>query len=206
MKRIFSLILLVFFFLPYAFAAEVKQLNVNDPQPFLEEEAVMQVYFFKVRAQDSFLIVCGGETMLIDAGVQSSGALIAGYLKELGISRIDYAVNTHPHDDHIDGFVPLMEEIEIGTFFVCFPHDENKHMIAALKACEAHGIPVVDITAESEISFGGNTIRLFQDLETKDLNARSLVMHISFGDCTAVFTADITRDVHTRLAEEWANF
>lgn len=203
MKRILSLFLLMLLLIPSALAGEVRQIDPSEEQPFSEDEPLMKVYFFKVRAQDSFLIECGGETMLIDCGVYSSGPVVAEYLRYLGIEKIDYAVNTHPHDDHIDGFISLMEEIEIGKFMVCFPHDENSHMKNALAAAEKHGIEIVDIDQNSDISFGGNKIRLYQDNKTSDVNGRSLVMHVSFGECSAVFTADIGRAVHERLAEAW---
>jgi len=205
MKKLLSLFLLILLMIPAAYAGEVRQIPVSAEQPFAEDEALMKVYFFKVRAQDSFLIVCGGETMLIDAGVKSSGPVVAEYLRTLGIERIDYAVNTHPHDDHIDGFVPLMDEIEIGKFFVCFPHDENTHMINALAAAERHGIEVIDIDENTDLSFGGCTIRLYQDKQTDNVNGQSLVMHVSFGGCSAVFTADIGRAVHERLTAAWGD-
>lgn len=203
MKRILSLILLILIMVPTAFAGEIKPLSPGDAQPFSSEEALMKVYFFQVRAQDCTLIVAGGKTMMIDAGHLESGPYIADYLRDLGITRIDYAVNSHPHDDHINGFISLMDEIEIGAMYVCFPLDSTQEMINTVRAAEKHNIPVITYDANTALSFGGTKIRMYQDLKTTDINGNSMVMHVSFGSCSTVLTGDIGRPVHVRLAEEW---
>ena len=203
MKKIIAALLLLLLLIPSAFAGKIKYLQTATPQPFSEEEALMKIYFFEVRAQDCALVICGDETMLIDAGLYESGPVIAEYLRYLGIERINYAVNTHPHDDHIDGFVSLMDEITIDKLYVCFPLDANEHMEAAVKKAEECGVEVVSFNDQSDLSFGGNAIRLYQDKETDNMNHCSMVMHISYGECSALFTADIGRYVHERLAESW---
>lgn len=205
MKRLLLILLIFVLSLPCAYAAEVTRLNPGDAQPFGEDEELMQVYFFQVRAQDCTLIIAGGETMLVDAGHYESGPYIAKYLKDLGITRIDYAVNSHPHDDHIDGFVTLMDEIEIGALYVCFPLNCNNEMIKAVRAAKAHDIPVISFDQNTDLSFGGTQIFMYQDLQTVNENANSMVMHISFGDSSIVLTGDIGRAVHTRLAEAWGD-
>lgn len=203
MKRIISLILCLILLSSSAFAAEIKTLKPGDAQPFSDDESLMQVYFFQVRAQDCTLIVSGGETMLVDCGHYESGPYIAKYLKDLGITRIDYAVNSHPHDDHINGYISLMDEIEIGALYVCFPLSVNKEMVNTVNAAKKHDVPVVEYNANTPITFGETTIRMYQDLVTDNMNANSMVMHISFGDASIVLTGDIGRAVHTRLAEKW---
>ena len=203
MKKFFALLIALFILIPSALAGEIKPLVYGDEQPFSPDEEVMKVYFFQVRAQDATLIVAGGETMLVDAGHFESGPYIAQYLRDLGITRIDYAVNSHPHDDHINGFISLMDEIEIGAFYVCFPRYVNQEMINAISAAEKHNIPVVVYDENTDLSFGGNKIRLYQNLEINNMNANSMVMHVSFGECSTVLTGDINRTVHTRLAEDW---
>lgn len=208
MKRILPFILILLSVIFTAFAAEIKPLSPGDPQPFMPDEELMKVYFFQVRAQDCTLIVAGGETMLVDAGHYESGPYIADYLRDLSITRIDYAVNSHPHDDHINGYISLMDEIEIGALYVCFPLDITPEMKNTVNAAKAHDIPVIEYDENTDLSFGGVSIRLYQDLvlnlyNEKNINANSMVMHVSFGDCSTVLTGDISRDVHTRLAEEW---
>lgn len=86
-------------------------------EPFGEDVETMRVIVMGIGAKDSFLIQCGGENMLIDSGTYSAAAKVYERLVALGVDHLDYAVNTHPHDDHIDGFNYLYEKgVKIDKF------------------------------------------------------------------------------------------
>ena len=61
------------------------------------------------------MLESGGETMLIDAGNRGDADLIIQYLDHLGITRLDYVVFTHPHEDHIGSGSRLVNAFEVGT-------------------------------------------------------------------------------------------
>jgi len=201
-KFLLFFIVIMLSILPCAQAAEIIALEKDADLPFEEGESVMRISFLSIGAEDGILIECGGETMLIDCGIESSGKEAAALLQERGITHIDYAVNTHPHDDHIDGFIPLFEEISVGQFLVCFPLDFDEHMTAAVAAAEAHEIPVVLFTEDTDLSFGGNTITLYQNTTSQHINYRSMAMHVRFGECAAMLTADIGRSIQEEIALE----
>ena len=53
---------------------------------------------------DSCLVVFpDGQTMLIDSGYQDMGLLIAKNLRQMGVTKLDHLVITHPHLDHYGG-------------------------------------------------------------------------------------------------------
>ncbi|MEK3783150.1 MBL fold metallo-hydrolase [Paenibacillus sp. FSL R5-0810] len=43
---------------------------------------------------------------------------IGGVYERLGVTRIDYAINTHPHYDHMGGYTSLLRAKEIGGFYI----------------------------------------------------------------------------------------
>ncbi|TNJ63515.1 MBL fold metallo-hydrolase [Paenibacillus hemerocallicola] len=59
-----------------------------------------------------------GKTMLIDAGTPAVGPQVVTYLDRLGIDKIDIAVNTHPHPDHIGGFESVFRAKTVDLFYL----------------------------------------------------------------------------------------
>lgn len=60
--------------------------------------------------------------ILIDAGNESDGERIAKALPRnlLGTARLDYAILSHPHEDHLGGFFKLLEEPRVTIEnFIC---------------------------------------------------------------------------------------
>ena len=49
----------------------------------------LTVHYIDVGQGDSTLITCGGETMLIDAGIPSAGETVTDYLSSQGVTAID---------------------------------------------------------------------------------------------------------------------
>ncbi|MGB3908736.1 MAG: MBL fold metallo-hydrolase [Methanomethylovorans sp.] len=76
----------------------------------------LTVYFIDVGQGDSILVECANKTMLIDAGERNKGVNVSAFLREHGISRLDYVVATHPHEDHIGGLLTIINEYPVGTF------------------------------------------------------------------------------------------
>ena len=79
-------------------------------------------FFSTGRSDASLLEFPDGKVMLIDAGTagerrsgDSARDVILPYLAERGIRKIDCALITHPHEDHIGGFPCLLKELRIGT-------------------------------------------------------------------------------------------
>lgn len=78
----------------------------------------LEIFMMNVGNADCFLVIRyypGGtkDVILIDGGKTSDAENIAQRIKSLGITYIDYVVNTHPHDDHAAGLVKLISDTEL---------------------------------------------------------------------------------------------
>ena len=81
----------------------------------------LQVYFIDVEGGQATLFATpAGQSLLIDTGWPENAGRdadrIAAAAKLAGISKIDYVLLTHYHNDHSGGVPQLVERIPIGTF------------------------------------------------------------------------------------------
>jgi competence protein ComEC len=88
----------------------------------------LQIYFVDVEGGQSTLFVTpDGKSLLIDTGWPDNNGRdadrIAAAAKDAKISKIDFVLITHFHDDHVGGAPQLAAKIPVGTFI---DHGENR--------------------------------------------------------------------------------
>jgi len=80
----------------------------------------LEIYFIDVEGGQSTLVVSpSGQTLLIDAGYPGYGGRDAERIKTAakaaGVSRLDYLLVTHYHDDHVGGVPNLLEVLKVSN-------------------------------------------------------------------------------------------
>ena len=83
-----------------------------------QEPAALRLNMFAVRDGSCYLLRSGGKTMMFDCGSSShldiTSAAIGPALRDLGISRIDTLVLSHPDTDHFSGCLELVDRFDVG--------------------------------------------------------------------------------------------
>lgn len=80
----------------------------------IEVSGDLEVHYIDVGQGDSILIKQNESSMLIDAGDNQYGQGVVDYLKNNGVTRLDYVIGTHPHADHIGGLDDVINTFTIG--------------------------------------------------------------------------------------------
>src|SRR6266404_1958982 len=96
------------------------------PEP--ESRKTLQIYFVDVEGGQATLFVTPeGQSLLIDSGWPGNDGRdadrIVAAAKLVGISKLNYVLITHFHDDHVGGVPQLVARIPVGTFI---DHGENR--------------------------------------------------------------------------------
>lgn len=180
--------------------------NISETEKTAKEsitEDVLKVYFINVGQADAILLQSGEHNMLIDAGNNEDGVKLVNYLKEINVSKFDYVFATHAHEDHIGGMDDIINNFDIDKFFMPDVITTTKTFEDMLDALEANNLGY-DVTVKGEeFDFSGATVKIiYVGNEGDDLNDTSIVIKVTHGNNSFLFTGDATSKVERKLLKE----
>ena len=154
----------------------------------------LRVNYIDVGQGDSiFIQLPNKETMLIDAGEAYEVDNVINYLNNLGITKIDYAVGTHPHTDHIGGLEEVINTFDIGSIYMPRASSTSKTYEDLLTTISNKGLKIK--TAKSGVVvLDDDNLKLEFIAPNSDsyseLNNYSAVLKLTYLDNTFLFMGD----------------
>lgn len=169
-------------------------------------EGQLVVHMIDVGQADCFLLVQDGKTALVDCGTRSTGKDAVEYLKELGITKLDYVIGTHPHDDHMGGMYDVLVNFEIGT--VILP-DVKEGTITAnwylklMNELNTGNYNVEHVKQGDSFKLDDAKIQVLAAETDVDGNTNnySIVLKVSFGQMDMIMTGDAETEVEKIILE-----
>lgn len=155
----------------------------------------LEVHIIDIGQGDAILVrTTNGKNMLIDAGSSKESDKLIHYLQSEGIKRLDVVIATHPDEDHIGGMTSVMENYEIGSFYM--PNRVHntlsfEQMISMLKDKR---IEVLQTHAGETIPFDEETELFVLNPDDRNYiqnNSYSIVTKLTYHDNSFLFTGDI---------------
>ena len=153
----------------------------------------LNILFFNVGQADCQLIISHGQTLLIDAGNSRDGEKIVNAIRGLGISRLDYVVGTHVHEDHAGGMSYIVDSFDIGTFYLPYNTTSTTNFYKRLLTSLTNKNMIITQANIGDKFTVGETnceIMSVDNSEPENINEESIVIEMTFGTQKYLFMGD----------------
>ena len=183
MKKIITLVL-IFLFLPISAFAD------------------LQIHFLDVGQGDCTIVLCDGESMVIDGGPARASSFVYSYIRNtLELQHIDYVVSTHPHLDHVYGLSSVLNAAPVDLVLTPVLEWDSKAFNSMVKYAEKQGAPLSVPQEGDTLRLGGATVTILhcwpEAIDYGRTNDSSIVVRIDYGQTSFIITGD---------AEDWSEY
>jgi beta-lactamase superfamily II metal-dependent hydrolase len=175
--------------------SEVLEPNPND---------LLTAHFINVGEGDAILIVQGDYAMLIDGGPVEMGTTVFSYLRDQGISTLDYLVATYPFADHAGGLPDVLRRISVRNVLLPIVYHDTSAYNNFLLAVENSGANVETPFAGQTFALGEANITILSPSHADQWENRanySIVMRVEFGSTGFPLMGDAMREVEANLLD-----
>lgn len=152
----------------------------------------IKVHFIDVGQGDSILVQQGKFSMLIDGGNAEDSDLVTKYIENKGITKLDYIIGTHPHEDHIGGLKSVIEKFKIEQIYMPNVKSNSQTFMNLIYSIRGKGLNIKEPISGNSFKLGeANCLILAPNSkEYKDTNNYSIVIKVSFGNNSFLFQGD----------------
>ncbi len=179
---------------------------IKRPAPAVQDGDSLRVHFLDVGQADCTLLECGGEFMLIDGGNVGDGQQVVSYLLDQGVEQLSYVVCTHAHEDHVGGLASVLSVFPAEAVFSptttyasgCF--DDFMHY------ADQQGLTVRIPAPGEEYALGSARITVLGPVRSyAETNDTSIVLKVTFGKTSFLFTGDMEIAAENDLMDHWGH-
>lgn len=170
--------------------------------------ALLDVYYFDVGQADFEVLICDGHVMVIDGGNTGDGQLVFSVLKKyVPDGVIDYYIGTHAHEDHMGAAASVLNAVKAKAIYCPNNDATQKFFQNFLKYADAQGVEPKCPSLGLEFSLGEARVKVLGPFHPKDSNVNntSIVLKVTYGDTSFLFTGDAEADEEKELVGKWGD-
>lgn len=141
---------------------------------------------------DAILIKQGTSAMLVDAGNNADAEFVVQYIKAQGVTKLNYVIGTHPHEDHIGGLDAVIKAFQIEKIIMPKAVATTKTYEDVLAAIQQKGLRITAPVPGTQYGLGSATFTVLapNSAAYESLNNHSVVIRLAFGETSFLLTGD----------------
>jgi competence protein ComEC len=209
LKILVGVILIIAIIICAIYAEKVNKINENTENIYNNiniDKSKLNIFYFNVGQADSTLITYEDKSILIDAGNDSDGERIVDFLQTKGITKIDYLIGTHIHEDHIGGLADIINNLEVENLFMPYNLKEESNFYQKVKnSIEENNLSIQRVNKGDTYNLSTNLlfrILYVDNMEPLEPNNASIVIQLEYGTQKYLFMGDAEKEVENKLIEE----
>ncbi|MEX2538264.1 MAG: ComEC/Rec2 family competence protein [Actinomycetota bacterium] len=147
-----------------------------------------------------------GHAVLVDGGPEAGG--VTYDLEEVGVRRLDAVFVSHPHADHTEGVVRVLERLDVGRVMgpVTLPWRKGGDVVRSARKA---GVPVIEVAAGEILTFGRIRIEVVfpppgpaPPYAEELVHSYSLVLRAELGRATVLLPGDVGAEEEEELLDD----
>lgn len=157
-----------------------------------EDQNNIKIHYIDVGQGDSAIIEQNGHYMLIDAGTNACENDLITYIDSLNITKFDYIIATHAHEDHIGSMDAVINKYDVDKVLFSKHTTTTKTFENFVNAVKNKGIKLYSPKVNEEFSFQNSSFVVLAPNSSKyeEINNYSIVIKLTYGDTSYLFTGD----------------
>lgn len=164
-----------------------------------EYEDELSVHVLDVGKADAIYIHCGDKDVLIDAGDVDITKPVTEYLKRKHVEKLDLVMVSHQHRDHFGGMKDIINTFPISRFMMpelpASLTPTGKTYESVLLALRDKNMHLEKPPVGESFELGNMNFQILGPLKPYDsMNNNSIVVKLSYGDNSFLFTGDAEKD------------
>ncbi len=158
----------------------------------INNENNLHVYYIDVGQADSILVMNEKQSLLIDAGNNEDGDMVVNFIKDKCITKLDYIIGTHPHEDHIGGMDDVINNIDVNKIYLPAIQTNTKTYQDVLQAIKDKNKKINSLKKGDKFNVGEAEFEVMTDsiLDKNNLNLSSNIIRMVFNGTSFLFTGD----------------
>ena len=158
-------------------------------------DSIVTVYFLDVGQADAALVVSDGKYMLIDGGNAADSDFIYSFLRNHGITHLDYIIATHAHEDHVGGLSGALNYATVDTALCPVTSYDSRAFDSFIRYLGNQGVSITVPEPGDTFSLGSASFTILGPTRSyENTNDSSIILRLTHGATSFLFVGDAERD------------